>query len=417
MINREAMIRIVSADAVLPGDREPIMGGAVAFDEVGKIIDVGSAADVVARTRGEVQAVKGVVLPGLVNAHTHIELSALRGKVPGGTGFVNWVEHLLSVRADIDPEHDEESIARAVDELVGACTAAVGDVTNSLAAVDVLRARGVTGWAFYEAFGVDAATAVSRAKDVAAAIESDRSMLRIAPAIHALYTTHIDAIRILDAAVRERPMLTSLHLAEHASERRALESGDGPVAEWLTKLLGDKTPAWPRKSPIVYADDLGLLRPDVLLVHMTDARQAEIALAHERGSPFVLCPRSNLYIEMKLPPLLAILAAGIEPALGTDSLASNTSLDVLAEAAALHIRFPQVAAHRLVRMATWNGARVLDLPLLGRIAVGSAPGLVHVECPVHPDAAASLLAAVKLPRKWLVRPDVPLVPSPIVHVP
>ena len=410
------MIRVISADAVLPGDRAPILHGAVAFDEVGKIVDVGLTEEVLSRTKGQAEVVKGVIFPGLINAHTHIELSAMRGKVPGGTGFVNWVEHLLSVRADIDPEHDSESISRAVDEIVAMGTAAVGDVTNSLAAVDVLRARGVTGWAFYEAFGVEPETAVARAQDIAAAIENDPSMLRIAPAIHALYTTHIDAIRIIDAAVRKRPMLTSLHLAEHASERRALESGDGPVAEWLTKLLGDKTPAWPRKSPIAYADDLGLLRPDVLLVHMTDARAAEIALAHQRGARFVLCPRSNLYIELKLPPLVAILEAGVEPALGTDSLASNVSLDVLSEAAALHVRFPQIAAHRLVRMATWNGARVLDLPQLGRIAVGASPGLVHVECEVREDAAASLLLAVKAPRTWLVRPDVPHVPKPIVHM-
>jgi cytosine/adenosine deaminase-related metal-dependent hydrolase len=400
------MIRIVRADAVLPGDREPIARGAVAFDETGRIVDVGPAAEVVGRTRGEVQTLKGVIFPGLVNAHTHIELSAMRGKVPGGTGFVNWVEHLLSVRADIDPENDADSIARAVDELVAFGTAAVGDVTNSLAAVEVLRSRGVTGWAFYEAFGVEASVAVARAQEVSAAIESEGSELRIAPAIHALYTTHLDAIRVLDAAVRERPMRTSLHLAEHASERRALESGDGPVADWLSKLLGDKTPAWPRKSPVAYADALGLLRPDVLLVHMADARPAEIALAHERGSPFVLCPRSNLYIELKLPPLVSILDAGVQPALGTDSLASNTSLDVLAEAAALHVRFPHVAPLLLLQMATWNGARVLDLPHLGRITVGGSPGLLHVECEVGSDPVASLLAAVKLPRAWIVRPDV-----------
>jgi cytosine/adenosine deaminase-related metal-dependent hydrolase len=398
------MIRIVSADAVLPGDCEPIAGGAVAFDETGKIVDVGPSADVIARTKGEVQSLRGVVFPGLINAHTHIELSAMRGKVPGGTGFVNWVEHLLSVRADLDPEKDAESISHAVDDLVAYGTAAVGDVTNSLAAVDVLRARGVTGWAFYEAFGVEATLAVQRAREVSSAIESDRAGLRIAPAIHALYTTHIEAIAVLDAAVRARPMRTSLHLAEHSAERRALESGDGPVADWLSKLLGDKTPAWPRKSPVAYADSLGLLRPDVLLVHMTDARPAEIALAQGRGSPIVLCPRSNLYIELKLPPLLAILDAGVEPALGTDSLASNSSLDVLAEAAALHVRFPHVPAHVLFQMATWNGARALDLPQLGRIAVGTAPGLVHVACAVGNDAAASLLQGVKMQRTWIVRP-------------
>jgi cytosine/adenosine deaminase-related metal-dependent hydrolase len=90
---------------------------------------------------------------------------------------------------------------------------------------------------------------------------------------------------------------------------------------------------------IAYADHLGLLGPHLLAVHATDARPHELAVLAERGCPVVLCPRSNLHIEVKLPPLLDILRAGIKPGLGTDSLASNASLDPLAEARALRKRF------------------------------------------------------------------------------
>jgi aminodeoxyfutalosine deaminase len=115
----------------------------------------------------------------------------------------------------------------------------------------------------------------------------------------------------------------------------------------------------------------------------------------------VLCPRSNQYIGGSLPPLLEVLAAGLSPALGTDSLASNASLDVLAEARALCDHFPEVPAWQLVSMATGNGARALGRPDLGVLARGARPGLYAVEGEVTGDAAAFLLAHVDSPRRVL----------------
>jgi len=137
-------------------------------------------------------------------------------------------------------------------------------------------------------------------------------------------------------------------------------------------------------------------------VHLVEARPAELARVAERGAPVVLCPRSNLHIELKLPPLLALRAAGIEAALGTDSLASNASLDVLAEAKALGDRFPALPVWELVRMATWNGARALGRTDLGRLAKGARPGIFAVESEgAVADGAAFLLANLRLPRRIL----------------
>ncbi|HXN30872.1 MAG TPA: hypothetical protein VN894_03380, partial [Polyangiaceae bacterium] len=102
-------MRIVHADAIIPGDSEVIRDGAVVVDSRGEIVDVGSAGDILrAHAGAEVERVRGAVLPGLVNAHVHLELSALRGHVPGGAGFVPWVEHMLAVRAELSPEGDAE---------------------------------------------------------------------------------------------------------------------------------------------------------------------------------------------------------------------------------------------------------------------------------------------------------------------
>jgi cytosine/adenosine deaminase-related metal-dependent hydrolase len=229
--------------------------------------------------------------------------------------------------------------------------------------------------------------------------------LAYCPTPHTLYTTHADVVRRLLAAARDRGLRASVHVAEHPGERRFLEKGDGPVAQWYEtrlKLRRDLL-EWPGESPIAFADALGALAPDVLAVHLTDALPAEIDLVARRGATVVLCPRSNLHIETRLPPLLALRAAGIVPALGTDSLASNASLDVLAEARALHDRFPAVPAVELVGMATWAGARALGRTDVGRIARGARPGLIAIEGDVGADPSAFVLKNVRAPRRWIAR--------------
>jgi cytosine/adenosine deaminase-related metal-dependent hydrolase len=394
-------MRLVHADALIPGDGAPIRDAAVVLDQ-GTIVDVGPAGEVIPRHAGLPVEKERLVFPGLVNVHTHLELSALRGKVPGGAGFVSWVERMITVRADILPEEDLDSVERAVGELDAFGTVAVGDVTNSLAAARALSRKGIGGWLFNEVFGIDRAGVMGRLEKLEAYETED---LRYAPAAHTLYTTHEDAVVEVLRRVREKGLRTTLHLAEHAAERRALEAGDGPVAEWYERRLGisrDKV-AWPKLSPIAYAQKLGALAPDVIAVHIADAREPELEGVARSGAPVALCPRSNLFIETRLPPLLAMRKAGIAPALGTDSLASNASLDVLAEARALADRFPAVPAHELVTMATWNGARALGRDDLGRIVKGARPGIVAIDADPGDDAAAALIRNVKLPRRFVAR--------------
>jgi cytosine/adenosine deaminase-related metal-dependent hydrolase len=404
-----SLARIVHADALIPGDATEIRDGAVVVAPSGQVLDIGPAAEVLPRHAGlRVERVPGAVFPGLVNAHTHLELSALRGQIPGGAGFVPWVEHMLAQRAESDPEGDSEALERAVDDLVAFGTVAVGEVTNTLAAVNVLARRGLVGCVYHEVFGLDLEALERRVADlprvVAERVGSWPSAdLAYAPAPHTLYTTHPDVARRLLTEARERGQRVTVHLAEHAAERRFLERGDGPVADWYSsrlKIAPDRI-AFPGKSPVAFADEIGALAPHVACVHLTDARGEELALVARRAAAVVFCPRSNLFIEGKLPPLLGARAAGILPALGTDSLASNASLDVLSEARALLDRFPTMPAQDLVRMATWEGARVLGRRDIGRIAPGATPGLVAIEGPVGDDGCAFVLRHARAPRRWI----------------
>lgn len=404
-------MRAVHADAIVIGDGDAVKDAAVVVDPRGEVMDVGPAEHVLPRSAGlPVERIRGVVLPGLVNAHTHLELSALRGQVPGGAGFVSWVEHLIGARFEARPEDDGDAIDRAVDELDASGTVAVGEVTNSLSAVRALARRGFVGCIFHEVFGVDRLSVERRIGELPRLLEErvgawPTPELAYAPTPHTLYTTHESAVRRLIGEARASGLRVSIHMAEHAHERRFLEKGDGPVAEWYARRLklSPETLEYPGKSPVAFAAEVGALRPDVLCVHLTDARPDELELLAQHDVPAVFCPRSNLFIEMRLPPLLAARSAGLLPALGTDSLASNGSLDVLAEARALADRFPSVPASDLLRMATWQGARALGRSDIGRIVRGGRPGLFSIEGRVDGDPSQFVLSNLRTPRRWIVR--------------
>jgi aminodeoxyfutalosine deaminase len=390
--------RALHADGVITGDCDVLVDGAVVVEENGTVVDVGQASEVLVRHAGlAIERVRGVVMPGLVNAHVHLELTALRGQVPGGAGFVPWVERLIGARSEAPPEDDGEAIARGVAELLASGTVAVGEVTNSLASVTSLARAGIGGSIFHEVFGLDRTQVLTRIEALEGELRERVAVwpttdLAYAPSPHTVYTTHRDAVRALVDAGRARGLRMSLHLAEHPAERRALAHADGPVIGWYES----------RMTPIVFADTLGAVAPDVLLVHLADAQPGELDVVAARGAPVVLCPRSNLYIEMRLPPLLAMREVGIAAALGTDSLASNSSLDVLDEARALFDRFPSIPATELLRMATWNGALALGRRDIGRIARGTRPGIVAIEGIVGRDPARFVMKNVHAKRRFVV---------------
>lgn len=377
-------MRGIAASFVVTGDGEtpPIADGALVLDDAQRIVAVGTRAEIErAHANVRFEAHRAVLMPGLINAHVHVELSAMRGQVKGGRGFTPWVTDMMAARGRSAPEHDIEAIDRAVSELLGFGTAAVGEVTNSLAAVPYLGSTALSVRVFHEVFGSRreaAETMLAGAKQARAAIKDWPANTSYALAPHTLYTLHPDVLqKVLAEARAGTPELTSLHLCEHPGERKLLLDGGGPFAELLRArgVVADWPP--PGVDPVAYADALGALAPDVLCVHLTDAQPDELRAVAAAGAPVVLCPRSNLHIEVKLPPLVAILEAGIKPALGTDSLASCPSLDVLEDARALAERFHSVPARTLIAMATSCGAAALGLSaMLGTLATGKAPGVI-----------------------------------------
>ncbi|MEI8259649.1 MAG: amidohydrolase family protein, partial [Deltaproteobacteria bacterium] len=146
---------VIHAPWIVPGDEAPVADGALVLDARGAVLDMGPAGSVIpAHGALPVTRVHAVLTPALVNAHTHVELSALRGRAPGGDGFLPWVARFATARRALDPDECSGAIDRAVDELDAAGTAAVGDVGNDAHAVQALARRGVQGWFFHEVVGI-----------------------------------------------------------------------------------------------------------------------------------------------------------------------------------------------------------------------------------------------------------------------
>jgi cytosine/adenosine deaminase-related metal-dependent hydrolase len=417
-------VRLVHADAVIVGDGTAIRDGAVVLER-GRVLDVGPAVDVMARATGAlVERVHGVLLPALVNAHAHVELSGLKGAAVSGAGFVPWLASMQAARFEQIEEERDAAIDRAIAELVAAGVVGVGEVTNDLLAIPRL-ARALFTTVFHEVFSLSLELGQKRLASMAEqraaldAVFANGQTLRYAVVPHALYSTHPELVRAVvrasAAAAADAPL--TVHLAEHAAERAFLADGGGPLRRFfLDRGLSASLDAFPipGKGPVAHAQDLGLLRAGAALVHLTDARPDELDLVAASGAIAVLCPRSNLNIETRLPPLAAMLERGVPIALGTDSLASAPSLDPLADARALRERFPEVPAATLVAAATSGSARAIGWGAsLGVLAKGRAPGVLHVAptaaVPFAADApdldpAAWLLRAHKAPRRWLARP-------------
>jgi cytosine/adenosine deaminase-related metal-dependent hydrolase len=362
------------------------------------VVAVGPRIELEARF-GRSERLEAVLLPALVNAHTHLELSHLRGRIPGGEGLAAWIHLLISTRAG-DP-WPGQALDEAILQLGEAGVAAVGEVTNTLAALPHLARAGVAGTLYHEVFGFSGArveAALAAAADMRGRAGPPGPGLAIAPSPHAVYSTNP---RVLADLLRAGP--ASVHVAEDPEERAFCSSMTGPLAS-LLRMLGaiDLCPLG-RSAVAVVAPHLG---PRSLAVHAVDLDEEDLAGLARSGATVVLCPRSNLHIGGRLPDLPRLLAAGIPLAVGTDSLASAPSLSPLAELAELARACPRVSRARLLALA-WNGPAV-GAPAVGRLAPGSAPGLLAAPLGgALPEDPATWLVEVFAPTKrpftWIAR--------------
>jgi len=329
-------------------------------------------------------------MPGLVNAHTHLELSYLHGRIPRAARFTDWVRPLLAARrTPPDADTVQAHAADAISDAVESGTVLFGDVSNSLGALGALRASGVPGHVFYELLGFNTPEPGARVSEARARIAAERpaagnaSEIRFSLAAHAPYSVSpalFDAIR-RDSSAHGAP--TTVHLAEGREEVQLLADGTGPWRE-LLEALGVWTDAWqpPAASPVEYLRQRGFLDASTLIVHGVQCTAADIARIRGLGATLVSCPRSNAYVGAGEPPLAAFYDAGVPVAFGTDSLASVEDLNLFGELAEARRLAPGVPARRLLESATLVGARALGFGRdYGSLEPGKRAALISVRVP------------------------------------
>jgi len=384
-------MEILTASWVLPVTSPPLRGGRVAV-EGGRVVWIGRRGDP-GEPQGRLRDLgPGVLLPGLVNAHCHLELSHLAGLLPGSAGFVPWVESVVASRGRFADEDVRCATASAIRFLEERGTVAVGDVSAALGHLDLLSVSRLSAVVYLELLAWDPtkaeavlAFAEQRRAEVAASL---RPGLEVRLAAHAPHSVSPALFGLLVA--RGGP--AALHLAESPDETAFLAGGGGAWPAFLERRgLGHVAFAPPGLSPVRYADSLGALHKHLVAAHGVQVDAVDREILARRGVHVVLCPRSNRNLGVGAADVPALLASGVRLALGTDSLASAETLDVLDDAVLLHRQFPSIDTGVLVRMATLGGAEALGFDDLGAIAAGKRAALAFAAAASPPAEPYELL--------------------------
>jgi cytosine/adenosine deaminase-related metal-dependent hydrolase len=379
---------------LLPIAGPPIRDGWVLVDR-GRIRAVGGPEDPVPQTPqlpAKGRGTKGpatrdlretvAILPGLVNAHTHLELSWMRGKVAPAGALPVWASRLIALRRTV-PSESLEPIPEAIRELRAAGTSLIGEVTNTLEAWDALAGSDLSAVVFRELLGFNAADPDNLVRIAHAELDALTPLPRIRTAVvpHAPYSVSPALLRAIAGAAGDGPL--SVHLGESREELEFLQVGTG-AWRLLLEALGVWTDAWraPRCWPVEYLDRFGLVNKRLLAVHCVQLSDAELSRLAEAGATVVTCPRSNRWTGAGTPPVERFYASGARVAIGTDSLASVEDLSLFAELAVVRSLAPAVPAARILRSATLDGAEALGFAgELGSIQPGKRAALIAVRIP------------------------------------
>lgn len=355
------------AEWVVPVSSPPVRNGTV-VEQKGRIVYVGPRDDAPPGTDADLGRV--ILCPGLVNVHTHLELTVMRGFLEE-LAFREWIIRLTTAKRTVLTREDLLDSARlGLREGLRAGVTTYADTCDSGVAFEAMLEQGVRGIMYQEVFGpdpdqCDASMRELRAK-VAALRVRETPLVRIGVSPHAPYTVSDRLFAAVAAYARTEGLDTAVHIAESATESALVERGAGAFAEGL-RQRGIDVGARAR-SPIALLEDTGLLDSRALLIHAVRATADDVRIIRARDAAVAHCPVSNAKLGHGVAPLRAFLDAEVRVGLGSDSVASNNRMDLLGEAQAA-VLMQNVAAERpdalsaaaALELATLGGARALRL--------------------------------------------------------
>ncbi len=305
----------------------------------------------------------GVMMPSLVNAHTHLELSALSGSLSFDLGFRHWTTELIQKRGSFTESDLLEGALKALRSLLSSGCGAVGEISTLGITHTLFQDMPLAGVFFREYLG-------STLPEIA---PIDNTSLPLSSlAAHAPHTTAPAVIRNIKEITAAAGLPVSIHLGESEDEFLFIQSARGEWADFLTSR-GIDFSGWPlpAKSPVQYLHGLGVLDEQTLAVHLLYCSQKDMRLLQDKNASICFCPRSNFLLHEKLPDIPSFIAQGFKPCLGTDSLASSPSLSILDEMAFVSARYCTLSPSDILAMGSIYGANGLGLgEKFGRLAPG-----------------------------------------------
>lgn len=362
------------ADYVFPVSADPIKNGVVTVDDYGKIVSVSTYA----QPGVAVEQLNGIICPGFVNTHCHVELSHLYTKTPKGSGLVEFIRAVQSLRT-VDDDIIQTAAAEADKQMYDNGIVAVGDISNSAYSIAVKKSSKIYYHTFVEAFSFLPEKAESAFQ---AAVDLQKQFKPLSASIvpHAPYSVSKELFKLIkNYSDTQGNNLLSMHNQECEDENKFYRYKNGKFLELYDGFGIDISYFKPQaRNSIQSVIPLLSNKQKVLLVHNTCTNLKDIYFVKrfDRSINWCFCPNANLHIEGRLPKIELFLDEGFNITLGTDSLASNDKLSILSEMATIQQHIPSISISKLLEWATINGAKFLGIDdEIGTLEPGKTPGL------------------------------------------
>jgi cytosine/adenosine deaminase-related metal-dependent hydrolase len=393
---------IIRARVVVTMDGAPIDNGAVAVCE-DQIADVGRFDEIRTRNAGEVIDLgEQALLPGLINAHCHLDYTRLRGKIPPQKSFADWIRAINAEKVKLSPNDYLASINEGFVEAKRFGTTAIANLTAFPELISKINAP-IRTWCFAEL--IDVRTPERASEIVDRAVESLRSEANWGLAPHALFTASEGLYHRCEQIAHRENVLLSTHLAESLEEMEMFRYASGPLYEFLKEIgrpMNDCGKSTPLELFVGALGDRGLA--NWIVAHLNELTQSDFDLLQRSARRFhvVHSPRSHSYFKHSRFAFENLRALGFKVCLGTDSLASNEDLSLFAEMRRFQNEFSSTSPEEILEMVTVNPAMALrQHKVIGRIRRGFRADLIAVPCSNGNDVFPEIVAFGRQP-EWLM---------------
>jgi aminodeoxyfutalosine deaminase len=368
-----------SAQYIITNEGPPLKRAVITTGDNGTILNIEDTSGNL-KEMHSVEYHNGIIIPGFVNCHCHLELSHMKNSVALESGLANFIKHVRDTR-EASSENIINASYQADVEMNNEGIVLCADICNTSLTFKIKKTSKIKYVNLLEVFGIDPEKAGKRMEEIIKVAEvAEKMRLTFCFVPHAVYSLSLSLFRLLRKK-SENNIVTSIHFMETEGEKTFLENHSGPLMSSYEesgivppRLETVDSHAGAVMNEITTAGNL-------ILVHNTFVDSNIVKRTKKRENLFwCLCPNSNKNIENKIPPLDMLNENGCEIVIGTDSLASNNKLSILEELKTLQKSFPSLSIENLVKWATLNGAKALDEDKeFGKIEVGKKPGLLLLQ--------------------------------------